>query len=446
MIYSEKNLLTKISFLFSMFPKKDLATACNNLVLQLDKAAKYVIISDLDRPMICPEEVSWLHWESLDMEELTVKVHSLLEDETPMRVVLPVVQSFIGVLSVEEIIKGLDDIIDSVRGSRHILSIPTCRFVPEMFPNWSDVERLNAHLQRRHVEESIAMLLLHKSFLVRQRNQWVVCADTYLEYVTDSGLGHTLTVNGRYRYSSRILRFIASLKHAEPPCQVSAPVVPLPLHMTWSYVEKPDTAELLQSFGYDLKPRPGKKRGNKGKGKGEKQKGEGKAGGSGGVVTYAAPKPISVISIDEGTFKRVFRENCELRSSLKLLKGGLEDTESHVTKLMAEIKELKGELKGARAERDRHREESRRTSKKFRRLDESTYQDMLDWREERESLEKDLYDSRWETDELAKEVTELKEKLQREKDRYNCLEMKLGMWESWVNKEKKKDEKKRRKE
>ena len=423
-----------------MFPNKSVATAPTNLVLQLEKDTRHVIFSDHDRPMICPEEITWVHFESQDIEQLTEMVMAEMEHEMPVRVTLPVLQAFVGVLPPEDLIRAIDQIIDAVRGSCHVVSVPSLRFIPDKFMVWPEVERVNEHIWRRHVEMAIPILLLHKSFLSRQQNKWVVCPQMYLEYVTDTGLGHTLTVNAKYRYSSRLLRFHASLHRQEPPCQVSSPVVPLPLYQTWSYVEKPETAEILQGLGCELKPRAMNKRGKKGKG--EKSKGEGKAG----VVTYAAPKPISVISIDEGTFKRVFRENCELRSDLKLLEGGLKDTEAHVTKLMTEIKELKGELKGAKAERDRYKEESRRTSRKYRKLDESTYQDMMDWREERETLEKDVYDLRWEAEELTKEVEEYKQKLQREKERYQVLEIQLSVWERWVEGEKKKDEKKRRKE
>ena len=59
------------------------------------------------------------------------------------------------------------------------------------------------------------------------------------------------------------------------------------------------------------------------------------------MVTYIAPKPFPVISIDEGTLKRVFRENVKIRQDLKLLKSGLDDTEQYVTKMLGKIKELK---------------------------------------------------------------------------------------------------------
>ena len=166
--------------------------------------------------------------------------------------------------------------------------------------------------------------------------------------------------------------------------------------------------------------------------------------GKSGVVMYIAHKPISVISIDEGTLKLVFRENVIIRQDLKLLKSGLDDTEQYVTKMLGEIKELKVDLKGAKAERDKYKEERRRTSHKYCKLDEDSYADMMDWRSERESWEKDLFDLKWEHEETMKDLEEAKMNLQREKERYPVLDILLGVWDRCVDAEKKKDEKKKR--
>ena len=426
-----------------MYPKSDVALA--NLVAQLEANTNHYVLSEMDRPMICPEQIQWVTIETQDMDLLTEKVMALLENESPVRVTLPVLQHFLGVVRIGELISGVENIIDAVRGSCHVVSIPTALYIPQSFPIWGEVEKFNAFVFKKSVEMALPILLLHKSFLTRQKNKWVVSPDCFLEFVTDNGLGQSLTVNAKYRYASRILRFHASLRHAEPPCQVSSPVVPLPLAETWRYAEKPETAEILQGLGYEVKPRPANKRGGR-KPKGEKSKGEVSTGGKSGVVSYLAPKPISVISIDEGTFKRTFRENMELRKDLKLLQSGLDDTERYVTKLLGEVKDLKGDLKTAKAERDRYREESRRTSRKYRKLDEDSYSDMMDWRNEREALEKEVFDLKWEQEETMKDLEEAKKNLQREKERYTVLEIQLGVWERWVEAEKKKDEKKRRKE
>ncbi len=58
--------------------------------------------------------------------------------------------------------------------------------------------------------------------------------------------------------------------------------------------------------------------------------------------------------------------------------------------LMGEVKELKRNLKRAKAVRE-HYKESQHTSRKYRKLDEDTHSDMMDWKSERESLEQERW-------------------------------------------------------
>ena len=427
-----------------------------NIVVQLESESEHVLFSELEKNLICPEEVDWRVLEHQDIELFVEEVLALLERKLPQRITLPAFQAFVGVVPVQEVINAMDGLLESVRGSRHLISIPTMRYVPSAFPSWEDVTKINKFIWQKAVEMAAPILLLHKSFLSRQNGAWVVCPSVYTEFVSNDGLGSELTKNGKYRYAARLLRYHGSFKSAEPPCQLSEPVVPLPLWNTWAYIENECTWELLNGLGYNMDKRlTSKRKGGKPRGKvnkrqkagaddgvavvGEKEKAAAAVNGgrAKNVVTYSAP--ISVISIDSDTFKRVFRENMELRADLKALKESLDDSEAHNRR--------QGEkLKVAEAERARYKHESRASSKRLRKLDEESYKDLEEWRVERDGLLKDISDLEWEVEDLSKDNKEYREKLAREKDRYTVLEAQLHVWEMWVNSERKKDEEKRKEE
>ncbi len=417
-------------------PKKPLEI--NNVVVQIEPGTEHTIISELPRAMVTPTEIEWKTLESQDLEAMQELVFSLLERNTPQRITIPAMQIFADSTPVDQVLGTIDSIFEMVRGSMHVVTFPTLRFIPSAYPTWESVARINAHIMQRSIEFATPILLLHKSFMSRQKGEWVVCPTVYKEYCAGHGLGSELTPNGAYRYAQRLIRFHGAFHRVEAPCQQSAPVVPLDLWRTWTYTETPLMAEILTEMGHVLE-RP-KRKGGRAKGKvfkrqkaangGVQQAGNGQVNPScskDNVLTYAAPSPMSIISIDEGTFKKVFRENCQLRQDLKLLKVGLDDTEKYASRLRAD-------LKVAECERARYKHESRAASRRFRKLDEESFRDLEDWKTERCRLQKEIDELTWEVQEYSRENKELKDRVKQEQEKTRVLKMQMDVWEEWCKK------------
>ena len=119
----------------------------------------------------------------------------------------PGLQAYLGIVPVEDIFSSIDTMLDAVRGTQHVVAIPTFIFRPALYHLWSEISRINHHIWMRSAESATPLLHLHKNFLCKQGKSWVCAGRLFTEFEEGTGLGSQLNRDGLVRYTNRLFRF-----------------------------------------------------------------------------------------------------------------------------------------------------------------------------------------------------------------------------------------------
>ena len=442
-------------------------SAKKTIPAELKPNCEHTILSEYEEQEYCPAAIEWKCMTERSLPEFEETVLEMLRRTVPQRMSLPGVNMFVGIVPVDEILRSIDTMVDAVRGTPHVLAIPTFRFLPSIYHLWSEVARLNHHVWQRSAESATPLLHLHKNFLCKQGRDWVAAGGLYSEFVAGMGLGNTLNQAGLFRYVNRLVRFhCAGFMHEAPSVNLSS-MMPLPLWHTYMYVEAPFAAAILEGAGHELRMRPVRSAG-KGRGKavpmevssvGEpvkpdrgvqalKRQRVGEAGPSssvgrgrgGGQRVVPAMPNYNLISIDKQTFRGLVSDNGDLRSQLREEKAGRVALEEKVVVLNKKVMRAEKDVSNMKSRLSVANSRVSETQRKLSRSSEDAYREAQDWREVRDGLEKVRHDLTWEVEELEAEVARLKGKLEKERKKTELLEGQLAVWESLVDKKKKKKE------
>ena len=428
---------------------------------------EHTILSEYEEHDFNTAAIEWKCMVEVPLKEYEETVIEMLSRSMPQRITCPGLQAYLGIVPVEDIFSSIDIMLDAVRGTQHVVAIPTFIFRPALYHLWSEISRINHHIWMRSAESATPLLHLHKNFLCKQGRSWVCAGRLFTEFEQGTGLGSQLNREGLVRYTNRLFRFhCAGFTHEIPMANLSDSA-PLPLNETYLFTENLATAALLEGAGFVLTKRPA--RGAK-KAKGAKsaqavpmevETGDGGdkpecavvhgvkrqrsyddlptgAIGRGRGRAKAGNSDYSLISIDKMTFKGMIKDNGDLRGKLREEVAEREAKEKEIARLRKTVSRSEADM--AQMERRLEVANSRVSdaSRKFRKSSEEAYQDAKEWREERDKFEKSLYDLQWENEELTAEVEKVKGKLSREKQRYAVLESRLEVWEGLGEKSKKK--------
>ena len=413
-------------------------------VTPLVPGTKHYIVSEIEQPFGWEEKIKWITCADQINTELVYTVCQFMSRPEPHRITIAAVGQFVGVMDRKDIFKLIEELLETVNGTKHQLGFTTVRYTPASFMYWSLVSEINKFLWEKASQHGFPILNLHRSFQVKQGQKWAVAPRCFEEFVDGVGFGSTLSPIGLERYQSRLIKFHAAAYDVETACtQKFCDTEPIPLADTYTYVENEATRELLLSLGFTLKERPVvKPKKNKKKGKELSVQSSVPAAVAG---TSAAPavdgcravkRPKLDGFVNRGRGRARVKGPAEFET-MPVLKGTLAD-------MLIQIHDLREDLKEARSDADRYRKkrdslerdlkisEREVRASDFRcaeydrwiaRRSEEHHQECEDWRQVRA--------------ELRLEVADLKDDLEAERERVHVLEGKLSVYEAVAKKPRK---------
>ena len=427
--------------------------------LEVSPGTSHCHLSDVEEPDSVPPQLNWRYCGELCPERLLELIFSYMEKGQPQRLSISAFQLFVGLHPEREIIKVIDEALEAAKGTAHIISICTLRYLPSSFVTWDTVNNINRHIARRSQEEGLPMLNLHKSFLQRQGSDWVTSGLCYQDFVEKSALGSVLSAMGVCRYRSRIISFHG---HFDQNVAVVKPLVdqaPLPLWYTYQYTEDDVASELLTSLGYELKTRvmavKEKKKAKKlakrveaakalqqepvngeGVGKavaqqrGRKQERGRKRARSWDSEKCSVTRPYNytLMSIDTETFRGMVSQIGDLKEKLRQAVKKLQETEdklrqrdNHLVKLEVLKDKLRSDAKISERSEKACEFRCREAERYITRQAERHHEELLEWREAQ---------SEWRS-----EKKELERKLEQAEDKVRVQGMQMSVWEDWCRKQ-----------
>ncbi len=422
-------------------------TKSTALKITIRDGAEHTLFAEYSRPDNCSEDITWRMAADMELDAIVEEIVRLLDKLSPQRISVPAFQVFLGISDQKDILTAIDMVVDQARGTPHMVSVPTFRYTPSLFVFWSDVTDLNRYVWTKAVESATPILNLHKTFLARQSKDWVVAGTLYVEFNTGHGLGQTLTDVAQYRYAARIFRFhINGYGANNAPMSIASDCVPLPLEKSYNFVENTDIVEMLTGLGCELRHRSEKgqrvkmaaaaKKSGKApekpaaKVKGVKRQRHSEADdrpfpslpGSSSSNSATLEADYHVVSLDRTTYRDMIRENGEMRSKVR--------------DLTTRMRRKDEEGRGLRRQMDKLEREVKSLTDKCKHHD-NNYYEVKRLKDVEAQLKGELYECQWERDEGLDDVDALKEKLDREKRRYEILETKLEAFEKVLGKKEK---------
>ncbi len=238
----------------------------------------------------------------------------------------------------------------------------------------------------------------------------------------------TFSSAGMTRYVSRLVRFHSFLDSGvESPVPDLSENEPLPLWHTWAYTEKPEMAEILSGYGYNLR----KRKANRAAKKAGKRKSGGapKEGDVLPVLTGEKEKVVAmetdggssefeVLPVDPGTLRAMVSQISTLKKDLKAAKGESESKEKELGKIRKALEGYKSDIR-------LYKEDVRGLERRCRTLEraqirqsERHWEDQLDWTDVKR--------------ELQMEIGDLKDSLEDETLAREAIEAKYTVWEQWA--------------
>ena len=442
--------------------------------LKTTEGTRHCHLSDQEEPDAIPPQLAWRCCAELTPEMLVELVHTFMEKPEPQRISVGALQVFVGLYKEEEILKCVDSLLEAARGTVHVVSLCTLRYVPNAFIHWSVVDNVNKHIWKLHQEGGLPMLNLHRTFYARQGQAWVTSSHCYQDFMDGSNLGSVLSDVGICRYRSRIVNFHSNIDRSSAVVREVMSLAPLPLWQTFQYTENEVAAELLSSLGYELKTRSivvresravkrqlkkaakeavpvavpvdrkesdvaqaqaaevgvDQGRPSGGKQRGRRQERGRKRARSWDTERVSVTRPYSyqLMQIDSSTFRSMIIQIGDLKEALKVANKKVEDMEdklrhrdNSVVKLTGLKEKLQSEVSiTARSERAmefRCKEAERYIAKQA----ERHYSDIEEWKEAQ---------TEW-----RREKRELELKLERSEEQVRANGLKMSAWEAWIERQ-----------
>ena len=399
--------------------------------LPLAEGCVHTILSDLEEPGDLSGQVTWVMTAEFDPERFAEVAMSLLESADKQRITAPGVQQFLGIMAIEDILRLIDLLVDRAEATNHILVIPTFIYRPAQYVLWPLVRQVNAYLRHKAIEKSRPLLNLARSFVARQQSDWVASAGCFSEYCDGSGLGSSMSETGMTRYVSRLLRFHVFLDSGvESPVPEDKECAPLPLWCTFSFTEKSETAEILSSFGYNLRKRKADRAAKK-VARRKLSVAKGKAVKEEKRVVMGEPEKVevmdtgdqqgdySVLPIDAVTFRSMVAQIGTLKKELCEEKDCSKGKDK-------ELGRIRKALDGYKSDIRLYKEEVRSMERRCHTLEreqvrqtERHYDDQMDWTDIKR--------------EFQIEIQDLQDKLEDETLKRQAIEAKFTVWEKWAN-------------
>ena len=419
--------------------------------------------ADVDQPEDIPENLRWRVCSELCPERLIELIMSYMERKEPQRISVTAFQLYLGIYPEREIKGAIDEVLGAARGTQHVISICTLRYLPSSFIMWDQVSSLNKHIAQRAQEEGLPLLNLHRSFLCRQGADWVTAAMCYQDFVTKEALGSVLSEIGVCRYRSRIVSFHGFFDQNVAVIKQLVDQTPLPLWETFQYTEDPVASELLSSLGYDLKTRDAvmkEKRVAKKKAKRvaaalaeqeEAKRASVAAGQEESVVqrgrrqekgrkrsrarsfdtekvSVTRPYNYQLMSIDAGTFREMVSQIGTLKENLRKMSLKLQETEDRlrnrdntVTKMEVVKDKMKQEMSITRRSEKATEFRCKEAERYISRQAERHHSEQLEWREAQ---------AEWRA-----EKKELEQKLEQAEEKARVQALQMSVWEDWVRRQ-----------
>ena len=437
--------------------------------LQISPGTSHVHLSDIESPDCVPDQLNWRCCAELCPERLLELVMSLMEKKEPQRLSMTAHQLFLGLYPVRDIKKSIDDVLEAAKGTHHVISVCTMRYLPSSFVMWDQINDINRHIAQRAQEENLPLLNIHKSFLCRQGPDWVTSGMCYLDFVNKSALGSVLSQIGVCRYRSRIVSFHSFFDQNVAVVRKVVDQAPLPLWETFQYTEDEVAAELLTSLGYVLKTRVvvskekklAKRRAKRvavalAEQEADKAVNGGESGDQ-GVVQVASngqrgrrpekgrkrsharswdtercsvtrPYNYELMSIDKSTFRGMISQIGDLKESLRKLSKKLEATEDRlrnrdnsVVKMECMRDKLKQEVSITRRSEKATEFRCQEAERYISRQAERHHSELEEWREAQV--------------EWRQEKKELQTKLERAEEQVRVQGLQMAVWDDWCRRQ-----------
>ncbi len=420
-------------------------------------------LSDVDQPDEIPENLTWRVCQELCPERLLELVMTFVERSEPQRLSISAFQLYVGLYPVNEIKEKIDQVLEVARGTQHIISVCTLRYLPSSFVQWDVISEVNRHIAQRAQEESLPLLNLHRSFLCKQGTDWVTASRCYQDFLMKEALGSVLSDIGVCRYRSRIVSFHGFFDQNVAVVRPLVEQAPLPLWETFQYTEDPTAAELLSSVGYELKTKEGvmkekrvaKKRAKKIAAALAEQEEAKKAGPADrqevGVVqrgrrqekgrkrsrarswdtekvSVSRPLNYQLMSIDQGTFRDMVSQIGTLKENLRKMAIKLQDTEdrlrnrdNYVTKMEVLKDKMKQEVSITRRSEKATEFRCQEAERYISRQAERHHEEQLEWREAQ---------AEWRT-----ERKELESALEKAQEKVRVQGLQMAVFEDWCRRQ-----------
>ncbi len=226
--------------------------------IEIPTEDRYVIA---DRP--CPPEsvldpkylINWYNMGSNTLGEVEARLMLLLAQKDPVFVVCTAYQTFIHEHMLHEIFESIQRVQDRANASnKHKFSPASCIFVPDHHRSWDLYAQFNKFVRQLAIDNRIQPLLLHKQLLEKQRSTSVLCVNPqyYIEFLSRSSLGTTLTRDGQRKVINPLIKHITIGMKCENPLTAKADpasLVPTPPGLTEKYLRSPSIVEHLRSLG-----------------------------------------------------------------------------------------------------------------------------------------------------------------------------------------------------
>ena len=226
---------------------------CKVKKIQLKEGTTHTIILDQEEVDGWPQEVTWITCVEKSEVQLLDTIQAIVRRDTPLRVSIPGLQMFCGVLPVNTIMKCFV-------GNKHQVHLPTVWYVPGALEWWEQTFALNKYIWAQVVAYDCGVLNLHQNFMARQSHSWVVHGPCYTKFCEDAGLRATLSSEGVKKYEARLLRLHKGRFDVEHlPSVLLNDQLPLPLWSMAGYCHSCSCSKLLESLGYRMEiPKRGK--------------------------------------------------------------------------------------------------------------------------------------------------------------------------------------------
>lgn len=423
--------------------------------LEVSPGTSHHHLSDVEEPESVPPQLNWRFCGELCPERLLELVLSFMEKSQPQRLSISAMQLYIGLYPEREILKVIDEILESARGTCHVLSICTVRYLPSQFISWDSVNVINRHIAQRSQEGGLPLLNLHKSFLQRQGSDWVTSGLCYRDFVEKTALGSVLSDMGICRYRSRIISFHGHFDQSVAVVKTIVDQAPLPLWNTYQYTEDDVASELLTSLGYELRTRAAvdkEKKVAKKKAKrvaaalaeqreaveaekdasgGQKRaRGRGQENGRKRArsCTVTRPYNYTLMSIDTQTFRDMVTQIGDLKEKLRQSVKKVQETEDRlrqrdnaVVKLEVMRERLRSDVKITERSEKATESRCREAERYITRQAERHHAELVEWQEAQ---------AEWRRDRKV-----LEQKLEQAEDKVRVQGLQMSVWEDWVRKQ-----------